>query len=114
MEKKRVKCQHCGYEWKTQSKKRYTSCPNCLYKVNVDKRVVPEPMRHFNLDENGVRILDPNLHWIVDVQFKRGRAHCLYHKSSNCIHVKFALGLREVQDILKKKGWKIERLGGEK
>lgn len=92
---------------------KYVSCPNCRYKVNIARSLLIEPMRHFNLDEKGVRILDPQLHWIVDVHFKRNRAHCLYDHSSNCRHVKFALGLPEVKKILKKKGWDIERLGGE-
>lgn len=108
--KKRVKCQNCGYEWDTKSSRKYVSCPNCLYKVNVEKRVILHPMRHFNLSEDGVKILDETLNWIVDVQFKRNKAWCLYDKSSNCRHIKFALGLPEVQKILKKKGWDIDRL----
>ncbi len=30
-----VKCGHCGHEWITKSKRRYTTCPQCLYKVPV-------------------------------------------------------------------------------
>jgi len=65
-------------------------------------------MEHFNLDEHGVRVLDPKIpHWIIDVHFKPHKAWCSYCESENCNHVKFALGLPEVQKILKKKGWKI-------
>jgi hypothetical protein len=65
-------------------------------------------MSHFNLTADGVRVLDPSLHWIVDVHFKPDKAWCSYCESENCNHVKFALGLGEVQKILKKKGWKSE------
>jgi len=74
-------------------------------------------MAHFNLDNDGVKIWDKSLAtrhsklgWICDVQFKHNKAWCVYDKSSNCRHIKFALGLPQVQQILKKKGWDIDRL----
>jgi hypothetical protein len=70
-------------------------------------------LEHFNLDEQGVRILDRTLRngtvrgRIIDVYFKPDKAWCEYCESTRCQHVKFALGLPEVQKILKEKGWKI-------
>jgi hypothetical protein len=73
----------------------------------------PQPtLEHFNLSENGVRILDRTLAnktsrgRIIDVYFKPGKVWCDHCQSSSCQHVKFALNLPEVQGILRKKGWK--------
>jgi hypothetical protein len=75
----------------------------------------PQPMlEHFNLSENGVRILDRTLAnktsrgRIIDVYFKPDKVSCDHCRSGNCQHVRFALNLPEVQDILRKKGWKPE------
>jgi len=106
-----IRCEQCAYEWETTSRMRMVTCPSC-------RRATPNPiyqetspeylsMEHFNLNEDGVRILDPKLHWIVDVYFKPHKAWCSYCESESCNHVKFALGLPEVQKILKEKGWKI-------
>lgn len=32
-----VKCGNCGHTWTTKSKRRYTTCPQCLYKVPVKR-----------------------------------------------------------------------------
>ena len=67
----------------------------------------------FNLNENGVHILDRTLPdknsrgRIIDVQFKPDRVWCEFCQSPACQHVRFALNLPEVQEILRKKGWKI-------
>ncbi len=72
------------------------------------------PLEHFNIDEDGVRILDRTLASktmggrIIDVYFKPNLVWCDYCQSSNCQHTKFALELPEVQDILDKKGWRIK------
>jgi len=107
-----LKCQNCGNEWNYKGKKLYATCPNCLYKVNIKKQTTPAPMEHFNLGEDGVRVLDHNIDgkrtkWICDVYFKDAKVWCEHCDSENCRHVKFALSLPEVQKILKKKGWEI-------
>jgi DNA-directed RNA polymerase subunit RPC12/RpoP len=112
IEKKHVKCQNCSYEWDTKSQNLYVSCPKCMYKVNIQKSIIQggQKLEHFNLDENGVKILDRSIGkdgWIVEVAFKQNRAYCSYHHSSRCNHIEFALSLPEVQEILKAKGWKI-------
>lgn len=60
------------------------------------------PLEHFNLSENGVRILDRSLAnkhsrgRIIDVYFKPDNVLCEYCEATNCKHVKFALNILEV------------------
>jgi len=63
-------------------------------------------LEHWNLNENGVSITDRQLNRIIQVWFKPDRIWCEYDESSDCKHVDFALDLPEVQEILRKKGWK--------
>jgi hypothetical protein len=82
------------------------------------KATQPSPplptLEHFNLNETGVRILDRTLFTktssgrIIDVSFKPGNVYCEYCESNKCQHVKFALELEPVQEILNKKGWTIK------
>jgi hypothetical protein len=92
------------------------TCPSCYRKIDREANLVKEIdlMEHFNLDENGIRILDKSLTTehsprgrIVDIYFKEKKAWCEYDDSSNCKHVEYALSLPVVQEILKKKGWKV-------
>jgi len=65
-------------------------------------------LEHFNLDENGVKILDRNIGrtgWVVDIHFKPDVIYCEYCLSDKCKHVKFALTIPQVRNIIKKKGW---------
>lgn len=82
------------------------------------KILVPTPpelptLEHFNVWEEGVRILDRNLNkprgLIVDVYFKPENAWCEYCESTSCKHVQFALTIPEVQKILKRKGWPLRK-----
>jgi hypothetical protein len=72
------------------------------------------PLEHFNVDEEGVRILDRTLATkttngrIIDVYFKPESVWCNYCQSSSCKHTKFASDLPAVQEILNKKGWTIK------
>jgi hypothetical protein len=75
----------------------------------------PSTLEHFNLTENGVTILDRSLEppkgALVDIYFKPDandhlQARCEYDETDDCRHVKFALDLPEVQEILQNKGWK--------
>ena len=76
-------------------------------------KLVP-PLEHFNVNEEGVRILDRTLASkttngrIIDIYFKPDNVWCDYCQSSNCQHTKFALELPAVQEILNKKGWTIK------
>ena len=35
--KKKIRCNHCKYEWETKSEHEYVCCPKCMYKVNINK-----------------------------------------------------------------------------
>jgi hypothetical protein len=71
-------------------------------------------LEHFNVDQEGVRILDRTLATkttggrIIDVYFKPNSVWCDYCQSNSCQHTKFALELPAVQEILSKKGWTIK------
>ena len=73
------------------------------------------PIEHFNIDENGVRILDRTIAnggsngRIIDVYFKPDKVWCEHCESADCRHVKFALIVPKVQEILREKGWKLNR-----
>ena len=72
------------------------------------------PLEHFNIDQQGVRVLDRTLASqtssgrIIDVYFKPDNVWCEYCQSSGCRHTKFALNLPAVQEILNKKDWKMK------
>jgi len=59
------------------------------------------PLEHFNLSENGVRILDRSLAnkhskgRIIDVHFKLDKVLGEYCQSNNCKHVEFTLTYRK-------------------
>lgn len=72
-------------------------------------------LEHFNIDDDGVRILDRSLATsaspkgrIIDVFFKPEGIFCDYDQASCCAHIDFALRISAVQKIVKKKGWKID------
>ena len=71
-------------------------------------------LEHFNISENGVRILDRTLTSttskgrIIDVYFKQEKVWCENCDATSCQHVKFAMNIPEVQKILQEKGWKIK------
>ena len=71
-------------------------------------------LEHFNISENGVRILDRTITSttsrgrIIDVYFKLEKVWCENCDATNCQHVKFAMNIPEVQKILQEKGWKIK------
>lgn len=83
-------------------------------KILVPRPELP-PLEHFNISEDGVRILDRTLAnktskgRIIDVYFKPDKVWCEYCRSSKCRHVEFALSIPKVQDILIKKGWEISK-----
>ncbi len=41
MEQALIKCQRCGYQWRTKSKRPYVSCPYCLTKVKNPEGRIP-------------------------------------------------------------------------
>jgi DNA-directed RNA polymerase subunit RPC12/RpoP len=112
--KRPIKCQNCGHEWNTIAVGRYTNCPRCMYKVKNPHYLKPTFFVHFNAGEKGVKILDQSLKApnspsgrIIDIYFKDGKAWCEYDDSFKCKHIDYSLSLPIVQQIFKKKGWKI-------
>ena len=39
-----IKCQRCGYQWRTKSERPYVSCPYCLTKVKNPQGRIPAQM----------------------------------------------------------------------
>jgi len=82
------------------------------YKESLAVPQLP-PLEHFNISENGVRILDRTLAngisrgRIIDVYFKPDRIICEYCGTDNCRHVEFALKIPKVRQILSQKDWPI-------
>jgi hypothetical protein len=84
------------------------------------KILTPTPelpqLEHFNLSENGVRILDRTLAngisrgRIIDVYFKPEGVWCEHCQTSSCRHIQFALTVPTIQEVIIKKrreGWKL-------
>lgn len=66
-----------------------------------------------NGDATGVRIYDRELknNKAVHISIRPSGIICDFHQTNNCEHIKYALGLPDVQEMVKKKrkeGWKIE------
>lgn len=67
-------------------------------------------LAHFNLNEEGVRILDRTINRIVDIAFKPDGIWCDYCEARNCHHIQFALAQTEIQHVIRRKrkeGWKL-------
>jgi Arc/MetJ-type ribon-helix-helix transcriptional regulator len=83
--------------------------------LNLPKLPPLPRLEHFNISENGVRILDRSLGngvskgRIIDVYFKPDRVTCEYCQSTNCEHVEFALSIPKVRQILLQKDWPISQ-----
>jgi hypothetical protein len=74
------------------------------------------PVEHFNISENGVRILDRTIKngvsngRIVDVYFRPDGVWCDYCQARDCRHIRFALTVPKIKEIIEKKrleGWKL-------
>jgi hypothetical protein len=66
--------------------------------------------RHFNLDEQGVKIQDREIQQTIDINFTPNGIHCTYCHEGDCRHVKFALTVTPIQEVVRKKkaeGWKL-------
>jgi len=76
----------------------------------LEENVKLPTLEHYNLNENGVMILDRELDppkgRLIQVYFKPDKVLCDFDQTDDCRHVAFALELSEVQGILRKKGWK--------
>jgi len=66
-----------------------------------------------NGDVSGVTIYDREMKEVkaVHVSVRRSGICCDFHQANNCEHVKYALSLEDVQEMIrkrKKEGWKID------
>ena len=67
-------------------------------------------MEHINTLFDHATIVDYSLERIISVYFKEeGTIWCDHDQSSSCPHVDYVLQLPEVQEALKKKGWKRKK-----
>ena len=63
-----------------------------------------------NHDENGVKLLDRQLHRVVDVYIKPVGIKCSECDSSDCVHVSYVLQQPDIQKLIRRKrkeGWKL-------
>jgi hypothetical protein len=68
----------------------------------------PPPLEHFNVNQDHVTVMDHRQRMFADVYFKGNKVFCELCKAENCEHVKYALNIPKVQQLLHKKGWVIE------
>jgi len=67
-------------------------------------------LEHFNIDveKQCVRVIDHKRRCIADVYFTEKGIWCEWDNSTDCEHVKYALEIPKVREILRKHGWEIE------
>ena len=85
---------------------------NILEELQSQIKTLPRFDR-INGDASGVLIYDRELKETksVHVSVKPNGVKCDFHQTDNCEHVKFALSLPDVQEMIRKRrkeGWKIE------
>ena len=68
----------------------------------------PPPLEHWNVNQDHVTVLDHRARMLADVYFKNNKVYCELCKAENCEHVKYALNIPKVQQLLHKKGWIIQ------
>jgi hypothetical protein len=71
---------------------------------------MPSRLEVINHDENGVKIFDLQLRRTADIYIKPKGIWCGLCQKDTCEHIKYALSLKDVQQIIKKRkneGWKL-------
>jgi hypothetical protein len=66
-----------------------------------------------NFDNEGVKILDRELHRVADVYFQPKGVKCNLCNAENCVHIDFALSQPQIQKVIrarKKEGWKLPEI----
>ena len=81
------------------------------HKLEASTSPLPR-FERINGDANGVLIFDRELkgNKAVHVTFKPTGIRCDYHETDKCEHIEYALGLADVQELIRKKrkeGWKL-------
>jgi len=70
----------------------------------------PPRFEPVNCDENGTKILDRQIHEVVQIYIKPSGIKCGFDQTDNCDHIDFALTLKAVQQAIKKhkkEGWQL-------
>jgi len=65
----KIKCKFCGYEWETNSKLLYVSCPNCLRKVRKNSLLTIEGVRRLLDDDFRKKIEEQGYDWKEDIKY---------------------------------------------
>jgi hypothetical protein len=70
----------------------------------------PPRFEHINTYDDHATVKDNVLNQTADVYFKAdGEVYCELCGLEDCHHIDYALGLRRVQRVLDRKGWKRKR-----
>ena len=79
----------------------------------IRKSYITKPLPrfdHFNKSPEGVKITDRKIGRIADIYFRPDGIWCALDETNDCEHIDFALGLPEIQKIIRKRrkeGWKL-------
>jgi Arc/MetJ-type ribon-helix-helix transcriptional regulator len=63
-----------------------------------------------NSDEHGTKILDRQLHEVVQIYIKPSGIKCGFHQTDDCEHIDYALKQKNIQNLIrlkKKENWKL-------
>lgn len=63
---------------------------------------------HFNVYMDHVTIWDRKVNRLIDVHFRDGHAYCDYDEAEDCEHIRFALSLPKVVEMLREADWVIK------
>jgi Arc/MetJ-type ribon-helix-helix transcriptional regulator len=70
-----------------------------------------EPAMRFimrNHDERGVKVWDNEMQMHADIQITPKGIYCQLCDAHKCEHIRFALSQSDVQEAIRKKGWKLD------
>jgi hypothetical protein len=65
-------------------------------------------LKHFNVHEDHVTVMDEELGMLVDVYIRDKKLHCDYDLSDSCEHVEFVKNIEKVRKKLEKEGVDIK------
>jgi hypothetical protein len=77
--------------------------------LKVKDNLTPR-FEQINADENGVKILDRQLHKVVDITISHLGIKCNVDETDDCEHTAFALAQNDIKKIVRKhrkEGWKL-------
>lgn len=110
---KKIKCEHCGYEWKTKSKKKWVTCPSCQRKNKItgdEKEYIRWPRDKLEMLRFLVRKtreqydINVTVEDVQDVFLQKGldALEDVISNGGQVRDVKFKLGPEDVKEYIKK------------